>query len=119
MFISQLDLKHRLLKGRIDEIRAILTTAVIPAADDPGLTHGIRLALDVRDRVALIQERHQFRSAKEVIYKAMLIGLVTLERLEPAERPSARARPDRRARVLSEDEISRIKEVGFNAAKAG
>jgi hypothetical protein len=107
MFLGQMETKFGILRQRVQEIRGLLTQPA-PRPDDPGVTNGLRIPYDVRDRLVEIQSRHGLRSSKEAIYKAMLLGLVTLERLEPL---GSKEQPKRRNyRALSEDEISKLRD---------
>lgn len=118
MFLGQMEAKHRALRERVQEIRGVLTGAAVPGPGDPGVTNGLRIPFDVRDRIIEIQGRHGLRSSKEALYKAMMLGLMTLERLEPANGghfnrnhlPSGH-------RVLSPEEVTRLKDEGFGATR--
>ena len=106
MFLGQMEAKLGILRDRVQEIRGVLTQPA-PKPEEPGVTNGLRISYEIRDRLVGIQSRHGLRSSKEAIYKAMLLGLVTLERLEPL---GSKVRPRRPYRALSEDEISQLKD---------
>lgn len=120
MFLGALDAKQKVLKSRIQEIRRLMSGEP-PGPADPGVTNGVRIPYDIRDRIIEIQSRHGMRSAKEAVYKSMLLGLATLERLEPARSGRVdRLNPGHLPaghRVLDEDEVAKIKEGGFSAAR--
>ena len=118
MFLEQLDAKHDRLRRRVQEIRGVLSESV-PRPSDPGVTNGLRIPYDIRDRIIEIQSRHGLRSSKEALYKAMMLGLLTLERLEPAGGvlPRVPGQLPRGHRVLDDEEVTRIKEGGFGVAR--
>jgi len=117
MFLSQMEAKHRALRQKVQEIRGVLTGTAVPGPGDPGVTNGLRISYDIRDRIVEIQSRHGMRSAKEALYKSMLLGLMTLERLEPAN--GSHYNPNRMGahRALSDDEVARLKDEGFAATR--
>jgi hypothetical protein len=117
MFLSNIEDRHAITKARVREIRHVLGSAEVPVPTAPGVTNGLRIPFDIRDRLVEIQSRHGMGSSKEVIYKAMLLGLHTLERLEPASGPIVRRRsnvlPNGSYRALSEDDVSRLRDGGY------
>jgi hypothetical protein len=118
MFLGQMEAKQKVFRQRIQEIRGLLSGAPVPGPSDPGVTNGLRIPYDIRDRLIEIQSRHGLRSTKEALYKSMLLGLVTLERLEPAN--GERRVPNGLAkghRVLDPDEVRSVQEGGFGVAR--
>lgn len=123
-FLAALEERGRALAERMGEIRHIVATAEPPDPHDPAaVTNGVRLPFDVRDRLLEAQSRHGFRSTRECIYRAIVLGLVTLERLEPVPTGKPVRQPRRRTfayRALSETEISQLRDRGWDAtASAG
>lgn len=117
MFLAQVEQRQSAFREKVQEIRGVLTGALVPGPSDPGVTNGLRIPYDIRDRIIEIQGRHGLRSSKEAIYKAMLLGLVTLERLEPANGAHHPKDLPEGHRVLSEEEVIRLKDNGFNARR--
>lgn len=115
MFLATVDERNRLTRARLDEIRRTLSSVEVPPTDEPGVTNGLRLPFDIRDRLIEIQGRHGMRSIREATYKAMILGLITLERLEPVGSPLRSVPRSLPAghRVLSEEEVVRLKDDGF------
>ena len=115
-FLSALEERGRALARRYSEIRSIIASAEAVLPSDPGVTNGIRVPFSIRDRLTEVQSRHGIATTRDTIYKCMMLGLVTLERLEPA---STRVTPQRRRdtgsyRVLSEADVSRIRDEGYS-----
>lgn len=117
MFLSSIEAKNRVGMARAKEIHAVLTEADVPSPTDPGVTNGLRIPYDIRDRLIQIQSRHGMGSSKEAIYKAMMLGLMTLERLEPTNGARVKRRPntlpDGSYRALSEEEVSQLRDGGY------
>lgn len=118
-FLSDIETRGRDLGERIRSIRAIVASSCPPNVNDPGVTNAIRMTMEVRDRVSALQVRHNFSSARDVIYAALLLGLATLERLEPSVPVKRVAVPrlHRQVRVLSENEVSRLRDEGYGASQ--
>ena len=86
-FLSDIVEKQEVLQQRMEEIRKILQVTTFPRSGEPGVTSGIRMRLSVRDRLIRVRKRHGMASLREVVYKAMILGLVTLERAQPLVDP--------------------------------
>lgn len=122
MFLSAIDKKQQVLGGRIREIRDILIRTSLPSPTSPGVTNGLRIPYQLRDRLIEVQSRHQMGSVKEVIFKSLVLGLLTLERLPPMVDFGIPKSPDdyyqrNGLRPLSQDEISRLRDEGFAAPR--
>lgn len=120
MFLASMEEQHRKLQARFAEIRAVVRDYRMPPAAQYAVNCAIRLPMDVRGRLEEVRSRHGFRTIKDAVYTSMALGLHTLERLEP----ESKGRPTKvvngngipgmpGARVLSEDEVVRIKDHGF------
>lgn len=124
MFLSSIDAKQRVAKQRFSEIRAVLEKTSVPSPSVGGVTYGLRATYGLRHRLIEVQSRHSFGSVKEAIFKALMLGLLTLERLPPQANviPSRISSPDdwckqRGLRALSEDELGRLRDEGWNAPR--
>lgn len=119
-FLATVEERGRALMRRVSEIRSVVAGPEAPAPSDPGVTNGIRVPFDIRDRLTEVQSRHGFSSTRETIYKCMVLGLITLERLEPEARLAVprRRRPQPTYRALSEEEISQLRDGGTYALQA-
>jgi len=115
-FLSALETRGRALAQRYSEIRSIITSAEAVLPCDPGVTNGIRVPFSIRDRLTEVQSRHGFATTRDTIYKCLVLGLVTLERLEPASTrtTSRRERVTDSYRVLSEADVSRLRSEGYS-----
>lgn len=119
MFLAGIEAKQRKLEARYSEIRAIISEARLPGAKEYGLSCALKLPRDLHDRLEEVRSRHGLRSLKEAAYKALVLGLATMERLPAASayQTAPRNQVPPTARVLSEQEISRLKEEGFNCPR--
>ena len=122
-FLSAIEKRQRLMRGRVEEIRTILARTPIPTPSTAGVTNGLRIPYTLRDRLVQVQSRHQMGSVKEVIFKCLVLGLMTLERLPPMvnimrapQTPEEYCRM-RGLRPLSESEFARLRDEGFNAPR--
>lgn len=116
-FLAVIDARQNQVKQRFDEIRRILALAIMPGPNDPGVPCHLKLPQDVQDKLEEVCGRHGLRSAKDAAYRAMMLGLATMQRLPAESRlPTPRA-PRVVGRPLSEGEISRLKSEGFNAPR--
>lgn len=74
-------------KRRWDELRKIIAA---PWAGDrgwEGRTIGLHLPMEVRNAAVRIQEKLGLKSMKEVLFKALVVGLKSLEDLPPVQAP--------------------------------
>jgi len=122
VFLSSIETKQGLMRGRIEEIKRVLEKTTIPTPSTAGVTNGLRIPYRLRDRLVEVQSRHQLGSVKETIFKALMLGLVTLERLPPMIHRRPPKSPDEfyesnGFRPLSSDEVSRLRDEGFNAPR--
>jgi hypothetical protein len=119
-FLAVLEERQRALVQRVAEIRRVMASAQAPSMTDPAaVTNGIRFPIEIRDRLIEVQGRHGFRSVKDVVYAALLLGLVTMERLEPTRDNGfvhIRRRRLENVRVLSESDISELRDRGYGQA---
>jgi len=122
-FLSAIEARQRLTRGRFDEIRNVLERLPIPTPSTAGVTNGLRIPYRLRNRLVEVQSRHQMGSVKEVIFKCLVLGLMTLERLPPTvnglrspKTPEEFYRMNG-LRPLSEDEVSRLRDEGYNAPR--
>ena len=124
MFLSSIDAKQRMVKQRFSEIRQVLERTVVPSPSDGGVTYGLRATYELRNRLIEVQSRHGISSVKETIFKALMLGLLTLERLPPQVNglsPRLNKPEDwykqRGLRVLNEEELNRLRDEGFDAPR--
>lgn len=116
MFLTGIEAKQRVLRERVQEIRGIIRTTM-PGSTQAGVTCAVRLAYDVRERLEDVRSRHGLRTLKEAAYVCMLLGVATLERLEPEVKGRINGKVPtllRPVRVLTDEQISTIKDRGFN-----
>lgn len=120
-FLARIDTKTKQAQERYGEIRRILAEAVLPGPTDFGLSCAIKLPRDVHDRLEEVCSRHGLKSLKEAAFKAMMLGLATMERLPAAGQKQQIQSPMKSARVvgrvLSDVEVSRLKDEGFSAPR--
>jgi hypothetical protein len=121
-FLSAIEQRQRLVQGRIEEIRKVVTLTPVPTASTAGVTNGLRIPYRLRDRLVEVQSRHRMGSVKEVIFKALVLGLMTLERLPPMNGDVRVESPEdfyarKGLRPLSEDDVARLRDEGFNAPR--
>lgn len=117
-FLAVIDARQQQAKQRFTEIRKILAEAIMPGPTEHGLSCALKLPLPVHDRLEEACGRHGLRSLKETAYKAMMLGLATMERLPATDSKLPSPRASRvTGRPLTDEEISRIKDEGFNAPR--
>lgn len=89
----------------------------LPAPSD-GVMAGVRIPHEVRSRLLAIQKSHDLRTFREVVYRAILVGVDALE--EDAELVSELGRERVNGhKVLTEDEIGHLRRSGFGAPMNG
>ena len=124
MFLSTIDARQKTAGQRFKEIRQVLEKLPVPTQSSSGVTYGLRATFELRDRLVQVMSRHQLSSVKETIYKALMLGLLTLERLPPqqngmASRINSKGDWYKRhgLRVLDEEEVGRLRDEGWNAPR--
>jgi hypothetical protein len=121
-FLSSIENRQGLMRGKIEEIRSIVARTPVPTPATAGVTNGLRIPYRLRDRLIEVQSRHRMGSVKEVIFKCLMLGLVTLERLPPMVNGNRVGSPEEfyrvnRLRPLSDEDVSRLRDEGFNAPR--
>ena len=124
MFLSAIDARQKMAGQRFKEIRQVLEKLAVPTQSSSGVTYGLRATYELRDRLVQVMSRHQLASVKETIYKALMLGLLTLERLPPQVQglnPRMTSPDDfykqRGLRVLDEEEVGRLRDEGWKAPR--
>ena len=120
MFLTGIEAKQKKLMERVQEIRGIISTTM-PGSTQAGVTCAVRLAYDVRERLEDVRSRHGLRTLKEAAYVCMRLGVTTLERLEPETRGRINGKVPtllRPVRVLTDEQITQIKDHGFDPVAA-
>lgn len=116
MFLAGIEGRQRELQAKYGEIRRILAEARLPGTKEYGLSLALKLPREVHDRLEEVRSRHGLRSLKEAAYKALMLGLSTMERL-PAGYETPEPRTGVYGRVLTQEEISRLKDEGFDCPR--
>lgn len=109
MFASEINERSAALHRQRQKIDETLRLP-LPATSDEGVTSGVRIPHDVRERLLLIQDAHGVATFREAVYRAMLVGLDAMEAVTPKPKKNGH-------RVLSENEVNRLRHEGFGAPK--
>lgn len=80
-------------KKRWDELRKIVATPWNGDRNWDGRTIGLNLPNEIRNAAVQLQEKLQLRSMKEVLFKALIVGLKALDELPPVDGGKPEARP--------------------------
>lgn len=114
-FLADIEGNQRRLKAKFDEIWAIVNGEAMPKGGT-GLT--LKLSPELREKLVEAKDTHGVRTIQDTAYKALILGLTTLTRLPPRDDLGLPRAPVK-GRVLTDEEVTQIKDEGFNCPREG
>ena len=119
MFLADIEKKNQRVRAKYEEIRRIISHAVMPSPREFGIACALRLDEETHRKLEEVRSRHGIHSLREAAFKALALGLATMSRLPASdiEPNTATRRAAPKGRVLTSSEISRLKEEGYNCPR--
>lgn len=114
-FLADIEENHRRLKAKFDEIWRIVNGTAMPKS---GIGLTLKLSSELREKLECAKDTHGIKTIQDTAYKALVLGLTTLNRLPPRDDLDLPRAPVQ-GRVLTEEEVIQIKDEGFNCPREG